>query len=147
MADAREAHEGKYVRRIFKTSLWRSAPKLDTDGMLQPVRLQWTNWDSGRKRPFEWGSASQCCFPMSAFDACRSGLAWAFPHNSHCEPSGTARQPTRHTYHQLWHAIRRFLLRLAVRPDNSPDTASHVGETFEANGIDRGVQLERDIQV
>ena len=142
VADAREAREGKRVLRVFNTPLWRSSLKLDTDGMVQPVWPQWANWDSGPKRTLEWGSALQCRFPMLAFHACRSDVAWACPYIRHCEPSGTARQPSRQIYDQHWQVVGGFLLRPAVRPDNSPDTAPHVGKTFEADSVDRHVQLD-----
>ncbi len=32
-----EEREGKYLHHVFKTPLWRSALRLETDGMLQPV--------------------------------------------------------------------------------------------------------------
>ena len=35
-----EAREGKHLHHVFKTPLWRSALSLDTDDMLQPVRIQ-----------------------------------------------------------------------------------------------------------
>jgi hypothetical protein len=35
-----EEREGKYVHHVFKTPLWRSAMKLDTDGMRKPVLVQ-----------------------------------------------------------------------------------------------------------
>ena len=142
MADAREAREGKHVLRVFKAPLCRSALKLDTDGMLEPVRLQYASCDSGPKRPPEWGSALQYCFPILTFYACRSCVALAFPHNSHCEPSGTARQPSLQIYDQHWQAVGGFLLRPAVRADNSPDAAAHVGKTLKADGVDRYVQLD-----
>ena len=62
-------HKGIYVHRVFKTPLWRSAPKLDTDGMVQPVQFQWVNRDSSLNRPPEWGSALQFGVPLPAFDA------------------------------------------------------------------------------
>jgi hypothetical protein len=40
VADAGQAREGKYMYRVFKTPLWRSVLKLDTEGMLLPVQLQ-----------------------------------------------------------------------------------------------------------
>jgi hypothetical protein len=35
----REERDGKHVHHVFKTPLWRSALKLDTDGILQPVSV------------------------------------------------------------------------------------------------------------
>ena len=35
-----EVREGKRLHHVFKTPLWRSALSLDTDDMLQPVRIQ-----------------------------------------------------------------------------------------------------------
>ena len=40
LVQTRESRDGKDVHHIFKTPLWRSALKLDTDGMLQPVPVQ-----------------------------------------------------------------------------------------------------------
>lgn len=40
LVQTREERAGKHVHHIFKTPLWRSALKLDTDSMLQPVSVQ-----------------------------------------------------------------------------------------------------------
>lgn len=40
LSETREEREGNHVRHVFKTPLWRSALKLDTDGMMQPVPVQ-----------------------------------------------------------------------------------------------------------
>ena len=40
LVQAREECEGRHMHHVFKTQLWRSALKLDTDGMLQPVSVQ-----------------------------------------------------------------------------------------------------------
>ena len=40
LAQASEARDGKHVHYVFKTPLWRSALKLDTDDMLKPVSVQ-----------------------------------------------------------------------------------------------------------
>jgi hypothetical protein len=40
LVQTREEHNGKHVHHVFKTPLWRSALKLDTDEMLQPVKVQ-----------------------------------------------------------------------------------------------------------
>jgi hypothetical protein len=40
LVQTREEREGRHVHHVFKTPLWRSALKLDTDGMLQRVSVQ-----------------------------------------------------------------------------------------------------------
>lgn len=40
LLQTREEREDKHVHHVFKTQLWRSALKLDTDDMLQPVSVQ-----------------------------------------------------------------------------------------------------------
>ena len=40
LVQTREEKEGRHVHHVFKTPLWRSALKLDTDDMLQPVKVQ-----------------------------------------------------------------------------------------------------------
>jgi hypothetical protein len=40
LVQTREEREGKHVHHVFKTLLWRSTLKLDTDNMLQPVAAQ-----------------------------------------------------------------------------------------------------------
>lgn len=40
LEERREERAGKHVHHVFKTPLWRSALKLDTDGLLQPVIVQ-----------------------------------------------------------------------------------------------------------
>jgi len=40
LVQTREEREGKHIHHVFKTPLWRSALKLDTDRMLQPVSVQ-----------------------------------------------------------------------------------------------------------
>lgn len=40
LVETDEERAGKHVHHIFKTSLWRSALNLDTDGMLQQVPVQ-----------------------------------------------------------------------------------------------------------
>lgn len=40
LGKCREEQAGKQVHRVFKTSLWRNAMKLDTDYLLQSVTLQ-----------------------------------------------------------------------------------------------------------
>ena len=40
LVQTREEREGKHIHHVFKTPLWRSAMKLDTDGMLQPISVQ-----------------------------------------------------------------------------------------------------------
>lgn len=40
LVQIREEREGKHVHHVFKTPLWRSALKLDTDNMLEPVSVQ-----------------------------------------------------------------------------------------------------------
>ncbi len=40
LAQTREERVGRHVHHVFKTPLWRSALKLDTDDMLQPVKVQ-----------------------------------------------------------------------------------------------------------
>ena len=41
LMETRETGPGKPVTHVFKTLLWRSALKLDTDGMLQPISIQY----------------------------------------------------------------------------------------------------------
>lgn len=38
--ESRDNGPGKHDCRVFKTPLWRSALKLDTDEMLQPMPIQ-----------------------------------------------------------------------------------------------------------
>ena len=40
LVQTREERGAKHVHHVFKTQLWRSALKLDTDGMLQLVSVQ-----------------------------------------------------------------------------------------------------------
>jgi hypothetical protein len=40
LTETREVRKGKHVHHVFKMPLWRSAMRLDTDGELQPVKLQ-----------------------------------------------------------------------------------------------------------
>lgn len=40
LVETREDSPGQHVCHVFKTSLWRSALKLDTDGMLKPISVQ-----------------------------------------------------------------------------------------------------------
>ena len=40
LAETREEHDDKHVHHVFKTPLWRSALKLDTDDILLPVAVQ-----------------------------------------------------------------------------------------------------------
>ncbi|PKQ10803.1 MAG: hypothetical protein CVT70_17725 [Alphaproteobacteria bacterium HGW-Alphaproteobacteria-1] len=40
LVQTREEREGKHIHHVFKTPLWRSVLKLDTDDMLQPVAVQ-----------------------------------------------------------------------------------------------------------
>lgn len=40
LVQTREEREGKHIHHVFKTPLWRSALKLNTDGMLQRVTIQ-----------------------------------------------------------------------------------------------------------
>ncbi len=40
LVETREHSPGKHVCHVFKTPLWRSALKLDTDGMLKPISVQ-----------------------------------------------------------------------------------------------------------
>jgi hypothetical protein len=40
LVQTREEREGRHVHHVFETPLWRSALKLDTDDMLQPVKVQ-----------------------------------------------------------------------------------------------------------
>jgi hypothetical protein len=40
LVQTRAEREGRHVHHVFKTPLWRSALKLYTDDMLQPVPLQ-----------------------------------------------------------------------------------------------------------
>ena len=40
LVQIREERDGKHVHNVFKTPLWRSALKLDTDDMLRPVSVQ-----------------------------------------------------------------------------------------------------------
>jgi len=40
LVQTREERDGKHVHYVFKTPLWRSALKLDTDELLQPVKVQ-----------------------------------------------------------------------------------------------------------
>ena len=40
LAETREVRDSKHVHHVFKTPLWRSALKLDTDDMLRPVSIQ-----------------------------------------------------------------------------------------------------------
>ena len=40
LAETREVRDDKHVHHVFKTPLWRSALKLDTDDMLRPVSIQ-----------------------------------------------------------------------------------------------------------
>lgn len=40
LVQTREEREGGHAHHVFKTPLWRSALKLDTDDMLQPVSVQ-----------------------------------------------------------------------------------------------------------
>lgn len=40
LVQTREENEGKHVHHVFKTPLWRSVLKLDTDEMLEPVSIQ-----------------------------------------------------------------------------------------------------------
>ena len=47
----RAERAGKHVHHVFKSPLWRSALKLDTGGMLQPVSVQQGIWRSAKSRP------------------------------------------------------------------------------------------------
>jgi hypothetical protein len=40
LVQTREERDARYVHHVFKTPLWRSALKLDTDDMLRPVSVQ-----------------------------------------------------------------------------------------------------------
>jgi hypothetical protein len=40
LTETREVREGKHVHHVFKTPLWRSAMRLDTDSILQSVKVQ-----------------------------------------------------------------------------------------------------------
>jgi hypothetical protein len=40
LVQIREERDGIHVHNVFKTPLWRSALKLDTDDMLRPVSVQ-----------------------------------------------------------------------------------------------------------
>lgn len=40
LVETREDSAGKHVCHVFKTPLWRSALKLDTDDMLRPISVQ-----------------------------------------------------------------------------------------------------------
>ncbi len=40
LTEAEETSEGKIISHVFKTPLWRSALKLDTDDMLVPIAIQ-----------------------------------------------------------------------------------------------------------
>lgn len=40
IAEIHEVRDGKHVHHVFKTPLWRSVLKLDTDDMLQPILVQ-----------------------------------------------------------------------------------------------------------
>jgi hypothetical protein len=40
LTETREVRDGKHVHHVFKTPLWRSSLKLDTDDMLQSVLVQ-----------------------------------------------------------------------------------------------------------
>jgi hypothetical protein len=40
LVETRENSPGKHVCHVFKTPLWRSALKLDTDDMLKPISVQ-----------------------------------------------------------------------------------------------------------
>jgi len=40
LVETREDSPGKHVSHVFKTTLWRSALKLDTDDMLRPISVQ-----------------------------------------------------------------------------------------------------------
>lgn len=40
LVQTREEREAEHVHHVFKTPLWRSAMKLDTDDMLRPVSIQ-----------------------------------------------------------------------------------------------------------
>lgn len=40
LVQTREECDGKHVHHVFKTPLWRSALRLDTDELLQPVPIQ-----------------------------------------------------------------------------------------------------------
>ena len=40
LVQTREEREGKHVHHVFKTPLWRSALKLDTDDIMRPVAVQ-----------------------------------------------------------------------------------------------------------
>lgn len=40
LVQTREERDGRYVHHVFKTPLWCSALKLDTDDMLRPIAVQ-----------------------------------------------------------------------------------------------------------
>ena len=40
LVQTREARDGKHLHHVFKTPLWRSAMRLDTDNLLQSVKVQ-----------------------------------------------------------------------------------------------------------
>ncbi|SIS93181.1 hypothetical protein SAMN05878426_11817 [Phaeovulum vinaykumarii] len=40
LTETRGVRDRKHVHHVFKTPLWRSALKLDTDDMLRPVSIQ-----------------------------------------------------------------------------------------------------------
>ena len=40
LTEIRETRDGKHVYNVFKTPLWRSVLKLDTDDMLRHVPIQ-----------------------------------------------------------------------------------------------------------
>jgi hypothetical protein len=40
LVETRELSPGKHVCHVFKTPLWRSVLKLDTDAMLKPILVQ-----------------------------------------------------------------------------------------------------------
>jgi hypothetical protein len=40
LVQTQEEREGKHIHHVFKTPLWRSALKLDTDEMLKPISVQ-----------------------------------------------------------------------------------------------------------
>jgi hypothetical protein len=53
LSEARKERKGKHVHNVFKTPMWRSALKPDTDGMVQPVPVQQVLCDFGQNPPVE----------------------------------------------------------------------------------------------
>lgn len=67
LSETRKERKGKHVHNVFKTPMWRSALKPDTDGMVQPVPVQQVLCDFGQNPPVETTSMPQCGSPDLPF--------------------------------------------------------------------------------